>query len=72
MINEERKYISGILRNIGFAFLSPVGAVAFQYLVFDKPYTIPKLLLCLLVSATSWIFFHIGYNYVREKKDVRA
>ena len=72
MVTEEQKYISGILKNIEFAFLSPVGAMAFQFLVFDKHFTPLKLSLCLVVSATSWTFFHVGYNYVREKKNVRA
>ena len=72
MIAEDKKYISGILRNIGFAFLSPIGALAFQYLVLDKTFTIQKFLFCLVVSAISWFFFKTGYNYVKEKKDVRT
>ena len=36
MVAEEQKYISGIYRNIAFSFLAPIGAVAFQYLVFGK------------------------------------
>ncbi len=72
MITEDQKYVSGIYKNIGFAFLSPIGAIAFQYLVFDKPFTIVKLALCLSLSAISWILFYIGYNYVQEKRNVRA
>ncbi len=69
MITEEQKYISGIYRNIGFAFLSPVGALIFQYLISEKSFSVIRFLLCGLISAISWIFFYLGYNKVKERKD---
>jgi len=71
VITEEQKYISGIYRNFGFACSSPIGAMAFQFLVFDKNFSMLKILFCLLISALSWVIFYIGYNYIKEKKDVR-
>ena len=72
MITEEQKYISVIWRNLGFTFLSPFGAIIFQYLVFEKTFKWINVLLCLSISAISWLLFYIGYNSVKEKKNVRA
>jgi len=36
VVTEDKKYVSGVLRNIGFALLTPISAIAFQYLVFNQ------------------------------------
>ena len=72
MISEDKKYLSSIFRNLGFAPLAPIGSIAFQFLVFDKEFSTLKVALCLFVSLLSWLSFHIGYNYVKEKRNDRA
>ena len=71
MISEQQKYISGIYRNIGFAVLAPFGSMVFQYLLFDKTFTLKKILICGAISASSWLLFFLGYNQIMEKKDVK-
>ena len=71
MITEEQKYVSGILKNLGFAFLSPIGAIVFQYLIFEKGFSGFRFLLCVLISSLSWMFFYMGYNKIKETKNVK-
>lgn len=67
MITEEQKYISGIFRNLGFAFLAPFGSMVFQFLLLEKIFPVDKVLYCVLISFLSWFLFFIGYNTVKEK-----
>jgi len=67
VVTEQQKYISGIYRNIGFAFLSPTGVLILQYLVFEKNFSVIRFTLCILISTLSWIFFYMGYNEINEK-----
>ena len=67
MITEDKKYISGILKNIGFSFLAPGGAMVFNYLLFENKFNLINILLCLVLALVSYIIFYMGYNYVREK-----
>lgn len=71
MATKEQEYISGIYKNIGFAFLSPIGAIVFQYLIFEKPFSLRRFLICLCISLFSWGLFYLGYNEIREKKYAR-
>ena len=68
MITEDKKYVSGILRNVGFAFLSPVGGMAFQYLLFETKFTIINVLVCIVLALVGWIFFYMGYNNLKRQK----
>ena len=36
MVNKQQEYVSGVLKNIGFAMLTPFGSVIFQWVVFEK------------------------------------
>lgn len=72
MITEQQKYMSGIFRNIGFAFLAPFGSMVFQYLLFDKIFTIDKVTLCIIISLLSYFLFLLGYNEIRGNKDAKS
>lgn len=65
MITEDKKYVSGILRNVGFAFLTPMGGMVFQYLLFETKFTIINVLLCVILALMGWVFFHMGYNNLK-------
>lgn len=71
MITEGNKYISGILRTIGFAFLAPIGSNAFQFLVFEKSIFAGHSNISLLVCAFGWVLIFWGYTYVKENKNVK-
>ena len=71
MIIEEQKYISEIFRTIGLAFLTPIGSNAFQFLVFEKNLLAGHSILSFTVCIFGWILIFIGYNYVKEKNNVK-
>lgn len=54
MITEDKKYISSVLKNLGFAFLTPLGSVTFQYLVLKKSFFSGHTALCSLASFVGW------------------
>ena len=71
MITEGNKYISGMLRTIGLAFLAPIGSNAFQFLVFEKSIFAGHCLVSLLVCLFGWILIFLGYTYVKENRNVK-
>ena len=69
MITEEQKYFSGIFRNLGFASLAPLGSIIFQTVVFRKNLLNSGYLdFAVIISVVSWLFFYLGYVYIKEKK----
>lgn len=71
MITEQQKYMSGIFRNVAFATLAPIASMIFQYLVFDKIFSLDKVLICLTISSLSYFLFFLSYNEIKEKKNAK-
>lgn len=69
VITEEQKYFSGIFKSIGFAFLTPIGSIVFQTVVFRKDFLSSGYLwIAAIIAILSWFLFYLGYTYIKEKK----
>lgn len=68
MITEAQKYFSGILKNLGFAFLAPLGSIIFQVIVFKKSLLDGYFFWAMVISLLGCLFFYFGYIPIREKK----
>lgn len=67
MISEQQKYFSGVLRNLGFAMLTPFGSIIFQWVVFEKGAYFEHFAHSVLIFLIGWVFIIGGYIWVREK-----
>ena len=67
VITEEQKYDSGIFRNIGFAFLAPIGSILFQGIVFKKDIFEGNLIVGIIVCVVGCFLLYLGRIAVREK-----
>ena len=68
MITEQQKYDSGILRNLGFAFLAPIGSILFQGIVFKKDIFEGNLTVGIIVCVIGCILLYWGRIMIKEKK----
>jgi hypothetical protein len=68
MISERQKYVSGILRNIGFALLTPVASITYQWLVLQKGAYWEHFLHSMLIFLLGVVFLVCGFITLREKK----
>lgn len=68
MITEQQKYDSGILKNIGFTFLAPLGSIIFQVIVFKKHFLESNVFMGIIVGVMGCILIYLGRNSVKEKK----
>jgi len=68
MLTEEQKYDSSILKNLGFAFLAPLGSIAFQVIVFKKDFFDFNLFLGIIVSTVGAILIYLGRFVIKERK----
>ena len=68
MISEEQKYYSGVLRNIGFAFLTPFGSIIFQSIVFKKHVFDSNLIMGIIVSVIGITLIYFGTIPIQEKR----
>jgi len=68
MVSERRKYISGVLKNIGFALLVPLSSIIFQWIVFRKSLFFGHSLYAVLLFIISWLFIGTGCFVLMEKK----
>ena len=68
MTTEEQKYDSNILKSIGFAFLTPIGSILFQGIVFKKDIFEGNLTVGIIVCVIGCILLYLGRNAVKEKK----
>ena len=68
MITEEQKYDSSTLKNIGFAFLAPLGSIAFQVIVFKKDFFDFNLFLGIIVSIVGAALIYLGRFVIKERK----
>lgn len=66
MVTERQKYLSGILRNIGFAMLAPVGSITFQWLVLKSGPYWGHFMQSMLVLFVGFLFLAIGYIVLKE------
>lgn len=68
MITEQQKYVSGVLRNVGFALMTPIASIAFQWLVFQKSTLLSYCAYSVIVFLLGWIFVAYGYLFLEEHK----
>ncbi len=67
MITEVQKYYSGVLKNIGFAFLAPLGSMVFQLVVFSKGLLIKSIVLGIIFSVIGILLIYLGSLPIAEK-----
>lgn len=67
MITEQQKYDSGILRNLGFAFLAPFGSIIFQGIVFKKAIWEGNLFIAIIVCVIGCILLYLGRVVLKDK-----
>lgn len=67
MVTERQKYTSGVWRNIGFALLTPLASIAFQWLVFQKSTSFEHLGFTVIPFTAGWLFIAYGYILLGEK-----
>ncbi len=70
MSTEQQKYDSGLLRNLGFAFLAPLGSIAFQVIVSKKDFSDFNLFLGIIVSIVGAILIYLGRFVIKERKQI--
>ena len=68
MVSERRKYISGVLKNIGFALLVPLSSIVFQWIVFRKSLFFGHFSHAMILFIIAWLFIGAGFFVLREKK----
>ena len=68
MTTEQQKYDSGTLRNLGFAFLAPLGSIMFQAIVFKKNLLDGNLIMGIIVCVGGCLLLYLGRVFIREKK----
>ena len=68
MISEKQKYISGLFKNIGFAFFAPVGSITFQWLVLQKGPYLGHVIHSVIVFLAGVLFIVFGYTALKERK----
>ncbi len=68
VITEQQKYMSGILRNIGFALFAPPGSIVFQWIVLKKSLFLGNSRYAMIAFILAWLFIASGYVILQEKK----
>ena len=68
MITEGRKYFSGVLKNVGFALLTPFASLMFQWLVFKKDVFSGNFYVTVLIFVLGFIVILLGYTPLKEKQ----
>ncbi len=68
MVSEKQKYISGVLKNIGFGLLVPLSSIVFQWIVFKKSLFFGHSLPAVILFTLAWLFIAIGYMFLEEKR----
>ena len=66
MITKKQEYLSGSFKNIGFAFLTPIGSILFQWVVFQTKH-FDNFVHAIVSLAVGLFFMWIGYNFLEEK-----
>lgn len=68
MVSEKQKYVSSVLRNIGFGLLVPLSSIVFQWIVFRKSLFFGHSLTAVILFILAWLFIAIGYIVLEERK----
>lgn len=68
MNNKRWDYLSGVFRNIGFAFFAPLGSLLFQWLVFRKNIFEGQFYFSSIVFIFGIIFILIGCIILKEEE----
>lgn len=68
VITEQKKYLSNVFRNIGFALVAPCGSILFQWIVSKNGAYFAHFLFSALSFFLGIVFMVIGYNFLEEKK----
>ncbi len=69
MITEQQKYTSSLLKNIGFALLTPCGSIVFQWMVFKKSLFLGHSWYAMIAFTLAWIFIGWGYLELEENSN---
>lgn len=69
MVNEQQKYDSGILRNLGFALLTPLGSIIFQGIVVKKPIWEGNILIGIIICILGCILLYLGREFLKRKNN---
>lgn len=69
MISEQQKYNSGILRNVGFALLTPVGSIVFQWIMLKKSLLFEHSIYAVISFMLGWLLIFAGNIVLMEKKE---
>ena len=67
MVSERQKYISTSLRTSGFAFLTPLASLIFQWTVFRKDLFLGNFTYSVLEFLAGFLFIVGGFLVLREK-----
>jgi len=68
MVTELQKYDSSIFKNLGLAFLTPIGSIVFQIIVFKKSFLDSNLTMGIIVCGIGCLLLYLGRIFIREKK----
>ena len=69
MVSEEQKYDSSVFKNIGFAFLAPIGSIVFQAVVFKKSFWDSYIIWGIMLSVIGFILIYLGRMSVKGKNN---
>ena len=67
MATEKQKYLSVSLRTSGFALLTPLAFLVFQWIVFKKDFFTGNFNSAVITSLLGIIFITGGYLVLKEK-----
>ncbi len=67
MVSEQQKYDSTIFKNIGLAFLAPIGSILFQGIVFKKDIFEGDLNVGIIVCVIGCFLLYLGRIAVKER-----
>lgn len=68
MISERQKYISVVSRNIGFALMTPLASIVFQWIVFKKSLFLGNSSYAVVAFLLAWVFIIGGYVELKERR----
>ena len=69
MITEVQKYYSSVLKNIGFAFLAPLGSIVFQLVVFSKGLLVKNVIMGIIFTGIGLLLIYLGSLPITERLD---
>lgn len=68
MVTERQKYISEVFRAFGFALLTPLGSILFQWIVLEQGAFFDHFFYAVVVFFIGILFIFSGYFGVMSKE----